>query len=219
MTKRRVPQRSLPCTVEGCESPRTARGLCQRHRRHALQGRPLSSARSIHSRLSEDDFWLRVNKSETCWEWTASLTQAGYGKVQMPHGKTGTAHRRSYEIANGQVPDGLVIDHLCRNKKCVRPDHLEAVTVRENTVRGATSLDFSNMCRAGLHDLSADAGIVTFGSGKRTCVECKRIGEKRRSVLIKRAASRLGMPTYKYVKQYGGSQRVAIEVLGEDDEA
>lgn len=59
------------------------------------------------------------------------FTQRVNGKVKMVH-----AHRFSYEVVKGKIPDGLVIDHLCRNSKCVNPDHLEPVTQKENIIRG-----------------------------------------------------------------------------------
>lgn len=61
----------------------------------------------------------------------------GYGFIwSKPHGRSLQAHRVSWEIANGPIPEGLVIDHLCRNPSCVNPEHLEPVTVAENTRRG-----------------------------------------------------------------------------------
>jgi hypothetical protein len=71
-----------------------------------------------------------------CWIWKRSLDGAGYGKAWDPATKRLTvAHRLFYELANGPIPDGLHIDHRCRNKRCVNPGHLEAVTVTENNHR------------------------------------------------------------------------------------
>lgn len=209
----KVRESDLPCTVEGCGSPRFARGLCPRHRRHAIQGKELSAKKLIYSRFSEADFWARVDKSDGCWEWKAALTLAGYGKVQLPSGKTGAAHRLAYERVNGPIPEGLVIDHLCRNKKCVRPDHLEAVTVKENTVRGASSLDFSGRCLSGKHVLESDSDIVQLTRGKRTCAKCKHEGERARREVLNRAAEKLGMSRNQYQKKYGMAQKVALSII------
>ena len=85
-------------------------------------------------------FWAKVNKNGDCWLWTAQLTDEGYGRFAMPSGTPGryiptNAHRVAYELEVGPIPAGLHIDHLCRTRNCVRPDHLEPVTPRQNVLR------------------------------------------------------------------------------------
>lgn len=79
-------------------------------------------------------FWSKVDKTDGCWEWTASLV-SGYGQFRH-NGRIVRAHRFAYEQLVGPVPKGLELDHLCRNRRCVNPAHLEPVTQQENQLRG-----------------------------------------------------------------------------------
>lgn len=76
-----------------------------------------------------------VNPETGCWEWQWSKNEKGYGKIQVD-GKLCYAHRVSHEENIGPIPDGLVIDHLCRNTSCVNPEHIEAVPQSTNAQRG-----------------------------------------------------------------------------------
>lgn len=71
-----------------------------------------------------------------CWLWTGSIDATGYGKVQEKPYKSHKAHRVVYEASGRRIPEGLVLDHLCRVRKCVNPNHLEPVTDEENRARG-----------------------------------------------------------------------------------
>lgn len=83
----------------------------------------------------EDRFWAKVDKTDDCWLWTGARHPFGHGHIKVD-GKVVNAHRVAYEMAHGAIPKGMVIDHLCRTPACVRADHLEAVTLTENTMRG-----------------------------------------------------------------------------------
>lgn len=84
-------------------------------------------------------FWSKVLKRDGsgCWIWLGAMHRLGYGMFRVGT-KTKLAHRVAYEMEVGPVPSGLQLDHLCRNRKCVKPTHLEAVTSRENLMRGQT---------------------------------------------------------------------------------
>ena len=77
----------------------------------------------------------RVNHETGCWEWQGSMVENGYGVVSV-NGANIKAHRRYYEVLVGPIPPGLDLDHLCRNRACVNPDHLEPVTRSVNLIRG-----------------------------------------------------------------------------------
>lgn len=74
-----------------------------------------------------------------CWIWLGGNSGDGYGKVSV-NGRMKMAHRAVYEIFMGPIPEGLVLDHLCRNRRCCNPLHMEPVTVQENTLRGEARL-------------------------------------------------------------------------------
>jgi hypothetical protein len=80
-------------------------------------------------------FWSKVEKTETCWLWTGARNSTGYGSY-WHDARVQTSHRVAYETFVGPVHAGLQLDHLCRIRNCVNPDHLEPVTPQENVRRG-----------------------------------------------------------------------------------
>lgn len=123
----------------------------------------------------EDHFWSKVEVSDSgCWEWTASLDTGGYAQLGRG-GKNLRGHRVAFQAAGNTLVRGLVIDHLCRNRKCVNPDHLEQVSNQENLRRGESpSAENSRKthCKNG-HPLSGENLFVARNSS-RQCRICQR---------------------------------------------
>lgn len=123
----------------------------------------------------EERFWAKVQRGGGCWLWTGATAATGYG---MFDGRT--AHRTSYQLTVGPIEPGLVIDHLCRVRNCVRPDHLEAVGRGENVLRGETITAANaakTACKAG-HPYD-EANTYITPRGKRDCRKCRAAASAR----------------------------------------
>ena len=126
-----------------------------------------------HSTL--DRFWAKVQKTGTCWLWTAALDTTGYGQFRI-NGILNRSHRVAYELVNGPIPEGMQLDHLCRVRHCVNPDHLEPVTHRVNSLRGTAPnvlLHHAGHCKHG-HPFTKTNTYVR-PNGTRLCKACRAI--------------------------------------------
>ena len=103
-------------------------------------------------------FFSKVDKTETCWLWTGSLQANGYGRIYF-RGRDAMAHRVSYIAANGEPEPGLVIDHMCHVRECVNPQHLRAVTHKQNSEHQAGP---SKNCRTGVLGVYKDRATGKF---------------------------------------------------------
>lgn len=121
-------------------------------------------------------FLIKVKQTNNCWIWTAWKDKKGYGGFQY-NGKTTRAHRFSYELFVGEIPQGLQLDHLCRNPTCVNPEHLEVVTIRENVLRGDIGNNHPNSkkthCPKG--HLYSGSNLIIDNNGSRRCKKCRLI--------------------------------------------
>lgn len=142
-----------------------------------LRGTRMSNAADVR-------FWKKVKKTEACWIWTGATNGLGYG--QFWNQKQMGAHRWSYESLVGPIPPGLQLDHLCRNRSCVNPAHLEPVTQRENTLRGDT---FQARNAAKTHcprgHLLAGDNLRWSPPGHRSCRECDNAKRRARHAQAK----------------------------------
>jgi HNH endonuclease len=165
-----------PCCADGCPRTAFAKGLCGMH--YDRQRR--TGALDLAPRTSfEDRLWQRVEKRpDGCWVWVAALNGSGYGVVGRDS-KVYRVHRIVYELLVRSIPDGLDLDHLCRNRACCNPAHLEPVTNRENWLRGQhpTAVTVrTDRCQRG-HSM-ADA--QTRPNGSRYCKPCAKAAQLRR---------------------------------------
>ncbi|MBB4935685.1 hypothetical protein F4561_006594 [Lipingzhangella halophila] len=117
----------------------------------------------------------RISVQDDCWEWTGAKNNSGYGQLRV-NDRAAYTHRLAYEMFVGSIPEGLVIDHLCRNPACCNPDHLEPVTSGENTRRGEPAR--RTHCPAGhVYD---EQNTGRYANGRRYCRSCHRARQSAR---------------------------------------
>lgn len=141
--------------------------------------------------MSLPEHFTAKTMTSTCTVWTGSVNTLGYGIVQID-GRLQLAHRIAYEAERGPIPEGKVIDHLCRVRNCVKVEHLEAVTHKENVRRGrlASSLQVGDTCING-HTATSEADIYERPSGLRECRACKTAGRKGKRPTVRRSSERV----------------------------
>jgi hypothetical protein len=129
-----------------------------------------------HKMTPTERFWTRVDKSGECWVWTGAHLPTGYGR--LTGAKRGMyAHRFSWELHNGPIPDGLLVCHKCDNPPCVRPDHLflgtnvDNIRDRDAKGRGNGGGGPHEFCRKGLHRMAESA---VMAGKSRTCGVCMK---------------------------------------------
>lgn len=170
----------VTCSIDECDRRVHARGWCTKHyQRWLASGDPLATSRAVGT--AEDRFWTHANRNDGCWVWSGTIGADGYGRIRVD-GREHVAHRWGYETFVGPVPDGMQLDHLCRNRACVRFDHLEPVTAQENVLRGV-SLAAENAtkthCPQG-HPYEGHNVYVHPVKGYRVCRTCNRERSRRR---------------------------------------
>lgn len=116
-------------------------------------------------------------QNNSCINWPTSSNKGGYGQVYFQN-TCMTVHRMIYLLFVGIIPNGYQIDHLCRNRACINPEHLEAVTMRENIRRGESGIRnrIKTKCKRG-HEFDKS---INRRNGERICSLCQQMREKRR---------------------------------------
>lgn len=125
-----------------------------------------------------DRLYGRLARNGECWEWQGRRGHMGHG-IAYANGRPQLAHRVIWEDLRGPIPDGLELDHLCRNPPCCNPDHLDPVTHAENMRRGIQSFDTRARCLSGLHPLTPDT-VLNRADGRQQCRVCKKAAKERR---------------------------------------
>lgn len=179
------PQRTIPRICEQCGASFQARPIVvsyghARFCSHACANR----SRAANQSEVERRFWARAERHSGVWwngteccRWQGVLDRKGYGRF-TPSGQNATgAHRYSYILAHGAIPEGMHIDHLCRNHWCVNPQHLEAVTPRINILRGeslAARIHRSGHCKWGHEMTPENTYVPPSAPTTRMCRACTR---------------------------------------------
>jgi hypothetical protein len=172
------------CVIGGCDKSRvSANGLCKVHYQRFFSGKNLfSPIRSCWAGSNESKFLKDVVKTDSCWLWKGNLRSGGYGAftprtfTKTSKAPSGLAHRWAYEHWNGPIPHNLVVNHKCRVRNCVNPEHLNLLSNRENILigTGASARNAKKTRCAQGHPYSSDNIIWLRGKWRR-CKICNKI--------------------------------------------
>lgn len=170
------------CSIDECARHAASRGWCTLHyERWLANGDPLTSRNpNLVVGTPAERFWAKVQFTDSCWLWQAKTNAAGYGEFWDK--RDTKAHRWAYEFCVGPIPADLHLDHLCRVRNCVKPDHLEPVTPKENIRRGQTGKHRRGLrmaaCKRG-HIMDA-ANSYIDPNGYPRCRACAQAAERAR---------------------------------------
>lgn len=166
------------CSSPGCLQPHRARGWCKAHYMKLWSAGAFPKRRKASL---PERFWkfVAVRSKFECWDWMG-MTSRGYGQF-VKDGRTQYAHRIAFWLQGGVIPEGMQIDHLCRNRLCQNAAHMEPVTPRENSRRSLSPSAWNAVkthCKQG-HEFDKANTYITK-KGARQCRTCQRLGWRRR---------------------------------------
>ena len=134
--------------------------------------------------ISMNRFWSKVNKTGGCWLWTACIRPDGYGAFSL-NAKARLAHRLAYIELVGPIPEGKTLDHLCRVRNCVNPDHLEPVSIAENVQRGINYWRNRTHCSAG-HEYTPENTMEGKNGAGLPCRVCRKCHNENGKLWVKK---------------------------------
>lgn len=155
------------CSVDGCDRPFYGKGWCNMHYQRWRKGSPVGGAEEIAFADPIKAFSARTQWNGDCLEWTGALYRNGYGQMNV-NGRKDMPHRFAYRVANGEIPEGAEIDHICRNRKCCNIEHLRLTTPSQNN---------QNQARANRDNASGRRGVYRSSKGDRWFVQVKLNGQ------------------------------------------
>lgn len=122
------------CSIKGCAHPVRNRGWCSTHYQRWCKHGDANYDRAAHlASAVPARFWAKVERDEGgCWRWLGVMNDSGYGLLGVG-ARNVRAHRLSWELHNTPVPDGMQVDHMCRNRGCVNPSHLRLASPKQNS--------------------------------------------------------------------------------------
>jgi hypothetical protein len=163
------------CAIEPCPRTVKARGWCNTHYERWRRGKDPAEP-TAYDLTESQRFWDKVDLAGPCWLWTATQVDGGYGWFDRS-----LAHRWAWEHLVGPIPDGLILDHLCRVHHCVNPDHLEPVTTAVNLTRGygiSARNALKTRCKHG-HEFTPENTYIHPKRGTRDCRTCRSSASQR----------------------------------------
>lgn len=184
------------CTFPSCQRQHYAHGLCNAHYQQRRQGKALKPIRNRFLGTAEDRFFHYTKITDTCWKWTGTHSEYGYGLLPEGTADTRQAHRYAYTLFKGPIPEGLGLDHLCHtndaacpggvtceHRSCVNPDHLEPIANTDNVMRGrgfAPRHAAQTHCVNGHEFTPENTRIRSRRQGGRECKTCNRDRARKR---------------------------------------